>query len=50
MIFLIQVVDFDGWLDTVDRVPINSQRYLDIPDKYTHYPPIIETFDLKCNQ
>lgn len=48
--FLIQVVDFDDWLDTVDRVPINSGRYLDIPDEYTHYPPIIETFDSKCNQ
>ncbi len=48
--FLIQVPDFDGWLDTVDRNPINSERYLDIPDKYTHYPPIIETFDLKCNE
>ncbi len=48
--FLIQVTDFEDWLNTVDRNPINSERYIDIPNKYTQYPPIIETFDLKCNE
>jgi len=48
--FLIQVADFDDWLETVDRNPINSERYLDIPNRYAQYPPIIEAFDLECNE